>query len=114
MCHGWFGGNTTGDYEAALRASTNAIASLEAVVAESPTNRIFNKLAYAEQCCGLINLGLLRYEEAIRHFERQIYWADRMNTSAADNSSQAVDGNARRFAPGNIGEMLVRLGRERE
>jgi hypothetical protein len=48
LSHGWFPGNTTGDFDSALRAVTNAIELLESDAVASHSDDLLRKLYFAE------------------------------------------------------------------
>jgi serine/threonine protein kinase/tetratricopeptide (TPR) repeat protein len=114
LCHGWFPGNTTGDFETAFNAATNAIQRFETAAVVSYSDDVLTRLYYAEQAAGIICMGLLKQQEAIAHFEKSRRWAERLGklttNSFERNQSLTMEG----WAAGNMGEALLHLGRSEE
>jgi tetratricopeptide (TPR) repeat protein/predicted Ser/Thr protein kinase len=114
LSHGWFTGNTTGDFETAYKAATNAIQLLESAAMAAPSANRLTQLFYAEQAAGIICLGLLRLHESIEHFEKCQELAERLDEYPTHSSRPIPTLRMKRWATGNIGEVLLRLGRSEE
>jgi tetratricopeptide (TPR) repeat protein len=114
LVHGWYIGNTTGDYDAALNAITNSIWLLEAAVAAVPSDSTLNKLVFAEQGAAIIHFGLLEPEVAIEHFQRSRKWAIRLGQQTTNEYLRSQSQAMKDTAMGNIAEMHVRMGRVEE
>jgi tetratricopeptide (TPR) repeat protein len=112
--HGWFTGNTTGDYEAAFKAVTNAIHFRESVVTESPSDASLLDLSFSEQAAGLICFGLRQFPEAMGHFQKCHQWATQLRQQSTNSYYLIWSGLLGGAANGNIGEVLVRMGRAEE
>jgi tetratricopeptide (TPR) repeat protein len=114
LIHGWYLGNTTGDYDAALNAATNAISLLEAAAAASPSDDTLNKLHYAEQAAAMVYSGLLKPDVAIEHFQKSHHWAARLGQQTTNAGTRSRSELMKNFATGNIVEMHFRMGRVEE
>jgi serine/threonine protein kinase len=109
--HGWFTGNTTGDYEKADKAITEAIRLFESAGNTSADYQLVRKLAGAEMVAGLIAVGLLKPQEAIEHHQKSYQWATRLGEQTTNSYFLAQSTMRKGWATGNIGEALVRLDR---
>jgi hypothetical protein len=110
---GWFGGNTSTDYEAAHRSATQAVQNILRARSVLSPQEAQIRLIRAETVAGYAMLELERHSEALEHFREMERWA--LLLSDNHDANWAREGQKQlRWARGSTGEALEGLGRLEE
>jgi len=106
---GWFAGNTSGNYDLAFNAATQAVHLFTQLGNAVPQDERANRLARAEMVAGYAAKGLRRFDDSLAHFLEMDRWAKLLAQSS--NPDLAVEGaKLHRWAMGSMGGTLEALG----
>ena len=110
---GWFAGNTSGNYDAAFNAATQAVHLFTQLGDTVPRDERARRLARAEVVAGFAAMALHRPEEGLAHFREMGKWGD-LAAQSGDPNLRAEGTKLRRWAVGCTGEALEALGQVEE
>jgi hypothetical protein len=82
-----YGASTTGEYAEGLEAALRAIQFFQPSPSEPQSEDRLYRLAMAEMRAGLASQGLLRFEEAIGHFNNMSNWTTTLAQSTNSDSA---------------------------
>jgi len=110
MVQGYYSfGPTTAEYDKALESARKAIRFFQPVASGQPSDEGVERLIWAEMTAGFAGQGLLRFDDALDHFEKMRSWsltlARSTNRFLADRALEKI-GWARYLT----GETLLRMG----
>ena len=114
VSHGWFLGNTTGDYEKAEKAIAEAIRLFQSATDEPLDDQLVVNLAGAEMVAGLIAYGLLKFEESIEHHEKSYKWATRLGEQTTNSYFLTQSEIRKGWAKANLNDVRFRMNPSEE
>lgn len=107
---GYYTGNTSGEFDSALHRALEAIRFFRPEDSAPATDDQLLGLVRAEMAAGNAAFGLLRNDEALRHYRQMQQWAERLATST-NVPPRWRSRDWRNDARGCVGSVLCEMGK---